>query len=328
MQLDEKHFPSSVFAVSLLVISLFNICAQYLFQWIPEFFPTEVGIASLTLALPYVIKYILLEQEKLAKPILKSINIEEDFLKWLKPTQKDWIKCIFLGFLIAFLGLITVQQDIFGLPWTIFLLKILFQIWLFIFLLGYGIVIGLYFFSLKSVIKIDKIFNCDDSYSTIFCWPIKEVKLIYSSYLRLIIIAAFLYIVAVVSLWLSPVGGFLALHTIIGRIWVMPPAIIILVYFLLFSLKILSFLPRWRSNSIDQINATLKAESVEYFKECSNKSAENINTLLNWRNLIQLEDIKVVDWKQILTVISIILAPTIRVLFSPEVAEIIRELVK
>jgi len=168
MQLDERGFPFAVLAAPLFIFSLLNIYLQKLLQWLPEFVPTEIGITLLTLALPYVIRYMLLEQGKVAGLISQSLNIEEGIIRQLVPSRNDWIKLILLGSTIALLGLITVQPNIFGLPWTISFLNILFQIWLFIFLFGYGIVIGLYLFSLNSIIKIDKNFACDCSKGKIF----------------------------------------------------------------------------------------------------------------------------------------------------------------
>lgn len=327
MQLDEKNFPSEVLAVTLFAFSLLNISAQRFLEWLPEFIPTEMGIAFLTLAIPYTIKYILSEQENLARLISQSIDATGEFSEQLKPNRMDWIQFILLGFAIAILGLITVQPKVFGLPWTIPLLNILFQIWLFIFLLGFGIVVCLYLFNLNSIIKIDKIFICDGSHRKIFAWPVSEVRLLYSSYLRLVILAVFLYVGGIVSLWLTPAAAFLALQTNIGRLWVAPPALVILVYFLIFSLKIRSFLPRWKLNAINKINTILEKESAKYFEEPSNQKTEHIDRLLSWRRLIQSEDIKVFEWKQILTIVGIILAPTIRVLFFPVIKEAIRGLV-
>lgn len=327
MKMDKKNFLSTVLAGALLILSLLNIFAQRSQQWLQDFIPTEIGITLLTLAIPYTIEYILSEQKNLAKLISQSIDATGEFSEQLRPNWKDWIQFILFGFTIAILGLITTQSNVFGVPWTVPLLKIIFRIWLFIFLLGYGIVISLYLFNLNSIIMIDRIFICDGSHRKIFTWPVSEVKLLYSSYLRLVVLATFLYLGGIVSLWLIPGGAFLALQTNIGRFWVAPPALLILVYFLIFSLKIRLFLPKWKLNAINQINTILEKESTKYFEEPSNQIGEHIDRLLNWRRLIQSEDITVFNWKQILAIVGIILAPTIRILFFPVVKEVIRELV-
>lgn len=326
MQLDEKSLSPTILAIPLLAFSLLNIFIQYSQEWIQEFACTEIGLLILTFILPFVIHDLLQAQKNIAKLTSQSIYFCHGLLIQLIPSSKDWIKFILFSIIIAVFGLITVQPGVFGLPWEVPLINTLFRIWVVTFLLGYGIVICLYLFNLNSICKLDKVFGVNVNESDIFAWPINEVRSIYITCIRLLKIAVFIYISAIVSLLRAPGVPILALETDIGLLWIVSPAILILTYFLIFNRKIRSFLPRWKLSALNYINIFLKQESCQYFHKHSNHKPENINSLLTWRRNIQTEDIEVYDWKPILAIVGILLGPTITIL-SPPIPPTIKEVI-
>ncbi len=330
MKTNDNWLIYSVISTSLLITPVLNFLVQYRSQWLPDFIASEAGIALLTIILPFLVLYSLKSKKNLLFPISKIINLqEEDISLWLNPSRKTWILIFLFGFLIDFLGILTVQPQVFGLPW-IGLAKILFELWIIIFLFGYSIVVGLYIHDLAIILRLKNCCNEDRNLSfyqnniDIFYWPIEEVRAIYYRYFKSLIIATIIYLTAVLILWVSPAGGFLAVHTNVGRLWVFPPALILIIYFIMFSFGIHSLLPKWKINSQDKLKNIFEKEINDYFVGYSDKAAESIDRLLRWRDLIENKDIKIFNFKLILATIATILAPTARILLFPSIKEAIK----
>ena len=84
---------------------------------------------------------------------------------------------------------------------------------------------------------------------SVFSWPRKGIRRVYSAYFRSLLLGAALYIGAVTTVWISPGGAWIAMNTGMGRLWVIPPGAMIIAYFLYFSYRIHLLLQQCRDGS-------------------------------------------------------------------------------
>lgn len=296
--------------IVLLVLIASNLWVQYSFQWVRSFLAFELGFAALTLLLPWTIKTLRYSSvTQLAMPVcsLSSLPSEQAkswFLNRLRPYTSNAGVLTASAVLLA-AGLIS--TEVFGIPWT-GEVRIYFYLWLLIFFIGYGMVGWLYFGLMALANHIGEL----EVKSSVFSWPKVEIKRVYSIYFRLFIVGAILYIVAVISVWISPGGAWIAKNTGIGRLWVFPPGAMVIVFFLYFHYKTHLLLVQCKDRSERRLASLLTENFDKWTSSPSEEIEKTISSLMQWRKGLQDEGTWLLDFKSVLATIATLLLPTVK----------------
>ena len=308
LKVFDTHWLIVTAVIAALV--LFNFAVQFLFQWYSRFLSFEIGLAFLTIIIPYVIKRIRhVSRYELVTPlsIFAGLSVEETE-SWLEGQMRPFFSG--LGTLISAVMVLiagVISTDIFGIPWYGYI-RSTFYLWLCIFLLGYGIIAWLYI-GLMVLVNRMRLLEVNAS---IFSWPKSEIHNIYSTYFQLLAIGAALYVVAVISVWVSPGGAWIAKNTEIGRLWVFPPGAMVIVFFLYFHYKVHLLLTQCRDKSDRQLSILLSQAFDEWISKQSEDKERSITNLLQWRKQIRSEKMWLLDIKSVIATVATLLLPTVK----------------
>lgn len=306
--LQRAWLPATGFLAFFIVV---NISAQLVSyplaqsRWMLKF---ELFLAVLTLIIPYVVYvlfYTIVDRLPFLMSGISTGNADALAGQQIEPlVSKKWISLSALSVMIA--GAISTEH--FGIPWQGGI-RLLFYPWLAVFFAGYGVAAWLYFVSMVAISRINKA----EAKSSIFSWPRVETQEVYGLYFRLFVLGASLYLFAVVSIWTSPSGAWIALNTGLGMLWVFPPAAMVICYFVYFNYQIHLLLKRCLQRSDQELSSLLDDRFADWKEGLSSEQgASSITSLLEWRNTIRSEGTWPMDFKAMLVTVATLLLPTIK----------------
>lgn len=283
-----------------------NLLIQVSLQWVPSFLTFQLGFSVLTLALPFTLASLSRAIRRDVPSIIGRLEvapIQENAGDALRPPRTSWILAGGLVMLIA--G--TFSTEIFGIPWT-GIVRLLFYTWALCFFVGYGIAACLYFFLMLYANSISRI----RIHADVFSWPRAELNSLFAVYMRQFVIGAVLYVGAVVTVWISPGGAWIAQNTGVGRLWVFPPGAMVIMFFLQFNLCFRGVLVRLRQSSEDKLSEIIESRFHAWAEAPADALSQSIDSLLKWRDTIRAEETWPLNYKSILVTIATLLLPTVK----------------
>jgi hypothetical protein len=176
------------------------------------------------------------------------------------------------------------------------------------FFLSYGALAYVYVATLLLVIRLGN----TRVWSEVFLWPHDGIAEIYSVYVRLLLVGGTSYILAVAIVRFTPwANSWSDLNETWILLWVFPPGLALIVYFVAFSVALHKVLLQCRARAEQEINEQLH-HIYDAWKSNREIGAESsISALLKWRESVRLERIWPMDLKAGIATIVTLLIPSI-----------------
>lgn len=303
----EKVWPLAT-AILAGLVSL-NLLVQWVVDWSPSFLTFQLGFAFLTLAIPFVLAL-------LGRAINHELPAQLDKLAPASDSSSERgdarvpVRSLLGGLLPSgFIMLVAgyLSTEIFGIPWTGGV-RVLFYSWAFCFFVGYGFAAWLYVILMLVAKEVSKI----KLEAQIFSWPRAALQDVFAVYMKTFLIGAVLYVGAVVTVWISPGGAWIAQNTGIGRLWVFPPGAMVVLFFLQFNFSFRAVLVGLRRSSEERLSELAESKFREWCDSPAENSASSVDALLNWRAAIRSEDVWPLNYKSLLATVATLMLPTVK----------------
>lgn len=297
--------------ILLTIIStfcVFNLVLQWVWgEWSASFLGFELIFLLLTSLLPIVATAFYKWFVELSQEVDKAFVTKGR--SWLRQQAERLFNLRLLlvpGCILTIVGVYSTY--VYWVPWTGWIRALFYAVCM-IFFFGYGI-FGYVFVALATLmIKIGRL----ELATGMFRWPVTHLHRIYDIYFRFLALGSGLYLLAVLAVWVSPGGRSIALQTGLGRLWVFPPALFIIVFFVIFHYVIHVQLRNCKWGADEQLS--VKAEDA-YNQLCEQWSTEResaVTALLSWREHVRSTS----EWpgsvRLVATTIGTVLLPTITV---------------
>jgi hypothetical protein len=148
--------------------------------------------------------------------------------------------------------------------------------------------------------------------SEVFLWPNDGVAAIYTIYVRLLLVGGASYLVGVAIVRFTPwANSWSDLNQPWILLWVFPPGVALIIYFVAFSVALHKVLLQCRARAEQEINEQLHHIYVAWKTNREIGAESSISALLKWRESVRLERIWPMDLKAGIATIVTLLIPSI-----------------
>ena len=301
--------------LSILVgaLTLTNILMQYRSQWFITYIDSEIVLALIGIYLPWVAAQLQKSTLALETPIdaiLKATSgaSSRGLMRRYQRTFQNPIQYL-LAFLVALFGVGTTLYI--RVPWT-GTPRILMLAWIGLICALLGIVAYYFVIVLALIYRLArKSFNYE-----IFKSQSAEIKKIYKTYMGFFWMGASLYIAAVLGVWMSPRGSWVAMYTPLGRLWVFPVAVLAIAFFLTIQICIHAILAKIKEQRLLELEKLL-AENYQAWEVAPTLAqATLIQGLVGWHSQVKQETDWPISVVSTITVIGSLLIPSISVVLD------------
>jgi hypothetical protein len=295
-------------AMILFIVSV-NLLVQQAWRWDPGFLGFGLLFGFLTIIIPVIAAVGVKWMRGLSGPVREVAALSDDsaatwtdeqlgrlLVRW--PAFASGVLLLLIGLYSTVTYWMPVQDWRGGL----------FLVWAGIFFFGYGLLVWAFGAIIALIWRISNL----SIHCTPFRLPTRMVDVIYTTYFHIMALGALLYGLAVISVWVSPHGAQIALETSVGNLWVFPPAVIIILFFLTFHFRIHRLLVRYKQVSEDELTRLLDAEYREWTLAPESERADRIDKLLAWRDHVRKADEWPSSLKAVLLTVTTLLIPTIK----------------
>ena len=298
----------NIAACGMVILAIVVIGIQYAVDWQPILLPHVMAISCIGVAIPYFAAY-LNRQALLLDNIVNEITEGSDERK--KGFLEDHRRRVFndpiaftLPIIFALVGLQTIVN--LGIPWYGVAATAYNSLVFFVLTFVGGI--GWLFFTLTLLLQ--RVSNLEISGEP-FHWPIKHFKQLNRIYMKVFASGVFLYLGALLGVWLIPWGNFLLLNTSFSYLWVLPLAGVVTLYFVLCQYYIHLIMTHSKERRIEQIDKLLDSTFKAWIKMPSDDKASILSELINWRKLVGSEPDWPFNFQSSLAIIGSIFLPAI-----------------
>lgn len=308
-----SHWRQMSLCMAMFVFVNFALHLQSIGYVSNEWFLFEIIFGALTVVWPFVAKCVIGVLQKDVPTALSDIlqlASGDDELKTYKkhPLLRTSI-LLAAGFGFSVIGL--ASAVLFGSPWS-GLQRTLFYVWTLLFFFGYGMLGCLYTASMLLVQRIGQLTVIPS-----LSWPTWAIKGIYWSYFRIFAMGCLLYVAGLVAVWVSPGGAWIARNTYIGQLWVFPPGVMVIAFFVWFNYYTHSLLMAYKSQAENMIALDIRRAFSEWRSLKPSEEAEKrIATLLQWQKEVRSETTWVIDFRAMLATIATLLLPTVKAVWD------------
>lgn len=238
-----------------------------------------------------------------------SSNMVEEIYK---KAYKSWNSYI-VPFLFAVIGFFTLTNMV-GLPWLVIpKAAISYQLLLGIVLLLAGSIGWQFFCFLVFLYKLSRF-----EYQKIepFQYQKQEFKKLHDVVIRVVVLGIFVYLSAIVTIWLVPWGQTILFSNPFGYFWAFPLAITVMLYFFASEYFLHSLLQNVKDLRLQKIDSLIKAAYEKWSVDSSGDSVNMFSELMKWREIINQEATWAINFQATLTVISSVLLPAIGIMID------------
>ncbi len=181
------------------------------------------------------------------------------------------------------------------------------------FFLIYGAIAYMYILTFFFAIRLRKVQVSGDT----FCWPRESIRAIHDVYIRLLLVGGTTYILGICIVRLTPwATSWQSLDQPWIHIWVLPPALALIVYFGIFSFALHRLLFQCRSRAEREISEKLQMKYDLWKNDVQSGFENSISALVTWRDNIRQERVWPMDFKTTIATIVTLLIPTIEAIVT------------
>jgi hypothetical protein len=197
------------------------------------------------------------------------------------------------------------STEFFGMHWQ-GLAGVLFLVLSAVFFAAYAVVGSAYLACLMAAWSLPS----QSVRSGIWSWPRAAIGDLYRTYFRLLLLGTALYLAAVTAVWSTPAAFWILRESWLARVWVVPPAIAIIMFFGSFHYATHSLLTTCKCGALNELDSALAAEYSRWLDGHSSERAEAVSALLKWREVVRAESEWCLDVKGVLVTLATVLLPT------------------